>query len=322
MINIKKKELKGYTFIDLFCGLGAFRLALESFGVNCVFSSEIDKHVAEVYKNNFGHYPSGDITKIKASDIPEHDILCGGFPCQPFSISGKKLGFADTRGTLFFDILRIAKHHKPKIIFLENVKNLKTHDDGNTYLTIKNNLESIGYTVFSEVLNASDFGIPQYRERIYIVAINNDFSNEKFVYPVVNKRKQVIDILDEEVDAKYIISRPDIHITKTHNVRSDKIERIGYVNKGGQGERIYSIYGQAITLSAQGGGVGAKTGLYYVDGKTRRLTPNECRKLMGFPSTYKLGSSDAQTYKQLGNSIVVDVLQYIIKELIKIYKLW
>ena len=321
MIKIKKKALKSYTFIDLFCGLGAFRLALESFGAKCLFSSEINEQVAETYNQNFKTYPSGDITKIKTMDIPKHDILCAGFPCQPFSISGKKLGFLDTRGTLFFEILRIAKQHKPKIILLENVKNLKTHDDGKTYLIIKNSLEAIGYTVFSDILNASDFKIPQYRERIYIVAVKNDFSNKQFIYPGIKKKKQVIDILDDKVDDKYTISRPDIHILKTHNTRSNKIEKIGYLNKGGQGERIYSTYGQAITISAQGGGAGAKTGLYSVDGIVRKLTPNECRKLMGFPLTYKFSASDAQACKQFGNSIVVDVLQYIIKELIEIYEL-
>lgn len=321
MILIKNKRLKNIKFIDLFCGLGAFRLALESFGANCVFSSEIDNSVANVYSQNFGNFPLGDITKIKESDIPNHDILCAGFPCQPFSISGKKLGFDDTRGTLFFDILRIVKYHKPKIILLENVKNLKTHNKGNTYLTIKDSLESVGYSVFSDILNASEFGIPQYRERIYIIAVLNEFSTNNFLFPTIENKRYLIDILSNTVDSKYIIERPDIHIKRKHNIKSDKIERIGYVNKGGQGERIYSPYGQAITLSAQGGGVGAKTGLYYIDNVIRRLTPIECQRLMGFPSTYKFSNSDYQAYKHFGNSIVVDVLQYLIKQLIVIYNI-
>ena len=165
-------DWKNIRFIELFAGIGAFHQAMSAFGAKCVFASEWDKHCQETYAKNYDLVPKGDITQIDSRVIPAHDILCAGFPCQPFSISGKQLGFEDTRGTLFFEILRIMKYHKPKLIFLENVKNFVKHDDGKTLQVVKNNLEHLGYSVFYKVLNASDFGIPQKRERLYSVSLS------------------------------------------------------------------------------------------------------------------------------------------------------
>ena len=178
MLDVKIKYLKGYKFIDLFAGLGGFRLALESLGATCVYSNEWDVEAQRVYYNNFGVIPEGDITKVDEKSIPDHDILCAGFPCQAFSISGKRLGFNDSRGTLFFDVARIVKEKKPKVVFMENVKNFATHDDGKTLSVVKATMEELGYYFYSAVLNSKDYGIPQKRERIYMVCLrkNIDFS--------------------------------------------------------------------------------------------------------------------------------------------------
>ena len=315
MLDIKDKRLNDMTFIDLFAGLGGFRLALESFGANCVFSSEWDEPVRKVYANNFGDMPAGDITKIDESDIPAHDILCAGFPCQAFSISGKQRGFEDSRGTLFFDVARIAKYHKPKVIFLENVKNFAVHDNGKTLQVVKNTLEELGYHIYYKVLNAADYGVAQKRERIYIVCFRNDLNIHNFNFPEpVKLTKHVEDYLlnDDSLTNKYIVNRPDITMNKEiDNKYSSKSIRLGIVNKGGQGERIYSTKGIAITLSAYGGGMFAKTGGYLINGHIRKLHPRECARLMGFPDWYKMDTSESQAYKQFGNSVVVNVLQLI-----------
>lgn len=315
MLDIEKKYLSDFTFIDLFAGLGGFRLALESLGAKCVYSSEIDKAVKSVYADNFGDMPDGDITKVDENNIPNHDILCAGFPCQAFSISGKQKGFEDSRGTLFFDVARIVKEKKPKIVFLENVKNFATHDNGNTLETVKSIMTDLGYSFYQKVLNAVDYGIPQKRERIYMVCFRNDLEVSSFSYPkpipFTNYLEKFI-ISDEKIVEDLYIDRPDTYYNGVEDDKySNKAIRLGIVNKGGQGERIYSIKGIAITLSASGGGVFSKTGGYLINGKTRKLHPRECARVMGFPDTYKLSSSSNQAYKQLGNSVVIDVLQYI-----------
>ena len=172
MINISEKSLTGMTFIDLFAGLGGFRIALESLGAKCVYSNEWDEPVRKVYAENFGDIPDGDITKVNENNIPEHDILCAGFPCQAFSISGKQRGFEDSRGTLFFDIARIVKAKRPKVVFLENVKNFATHDDGKTLAVVKATMEELGYHFYQKVLSAVDYGVPQKRERIYTMSFS------------------------------------------------------------------------------------------------------------------------------------------------------
>lgn len=325
MIELEKEyneKLKDKKFIDLFCGLGGFRLALESYGAKCVFSSDIDKHVSKTYENNFGDYPLSDITKVNEKDIPKHDILCAGFPCQAFSISGKQKGFEDTRGTLFREVVRIAKYHKPELLLLENVKNLEKHDSGRTFKVIKENIEDIGYNMYSKVINASKYGVPQSRERIYMVCIRKDLDNKNYKFPLpIKNEKCVSDILlNNGEERKYIIDKSYKLIEKNEQIGMfeiyDKPVRIGTVNKGGQGDRIYHPMGQAITLSAEGGGTGSKTGLYYINNYVRKLHPRECARLMGYPENYIIDESVNQAQKQFGNSVVVDVLQYVIKSII------
>lgn len=319
MIEIKERSLSGMTFIDLFAGLGGFRIALESLGARCVYSNEWDEPVQKVYADNFGDTPEGDITKVDEKTIPDHDILCAGFPCQAFSISGKQRGFEDSRGTLFFDVARIVKEKKPKIVFMENVKNFATHDEGRTLAVVKATMEELGYIFYQKVLNAVDYGVPQKRERIYMVCFKNDLNFGEFKYPKSFKlTKHVEDyLLDDEslLDGLYV-DRPDTYFNDTKDDKySNKSIRLGTVNKGGQGERIYSTKGIAITLSAYGGGVFAKTGGYLVNGKTRKLHPRECARIMGYPDSYKICESNNQAYKQFGNSVVIDVLQYIGQEI-------
>lgn len=319
MIDIQEKTLTGYSFIDLFAGLGGFRIALESLGAHCVYSNEWDKPVQKVYADNFGDVPEGDITKVDEKTIPDHDILCAGFPCQAFSISGKQRGFEDSRGTLFFDVARIVKAKRPKIVFMENVKNFASHDNGRTLAVVRNTMEDLGYTFHQKVLSAVDYGVPQKRERIYMVCFRKDLNISDFSFPTPFKlTRHVEDFLldDEKMVEKLYVDRPDTYYsTTTDNEYSDKPIRLGIVNKGGQGERIYSTKGIAITLSAYGGGIFAKTGGFLINGKTRRLHPRECARIMGYPDSYKICDNANQAYKQFGNSVVIDVLQYIGKEI-------
>lgn len=319
MIDIENKSLSGMTFIDLFAGLGGFRLALESLGAQCVYSNEWDKPAQEVYASNFGDTPEGDITQVDENTIPDHDILCAGFPCQAFSISGKQHGFEDSRGTLFFDVARIVKAKRPKIVFMENVKNFATHDNGRTLDVVKGTMEELGYKFFQKVLNAVDYGVPQKRERIYMVCFRDDLGITEFKYPKpFPLTKHVEDFLldDETLVESLYVNRPDTYFRDVEdNKYSNSPIRLGTVNKGGQGERIYSIKGIAITLSAYGGGVFAKTGGYLINGKTRKLHPRECARIMGYPDSYKISKSMNQAYKQFGNSVVIDVLQLIAKQI-------
>ncbi|MBQ7798687.1 MAG: DNA cytosine methyltransferase [Clostridia bacterium] len=314
MISIANKTLSGYTFIDLFAGIGGFRLALESLGAKCVYSNEWDKCAQAVYKANFGETPDGDITKVDEHKIPEHDILCAGFPCQAFSISGKQRGFEDSRGTLFFDVARIVKAKRPKIVFMENVKNFATHDNGKTLKVVKATMEELGYTFNYKVLNATNYGIPQKRERIYMVCFRKDLGINEFSFPkAFSLQKHVEDFLltDENLVSNLYVDRPDIYYNDKIDNKNNKSIRLGIVNKGGQGERIYSTKGIAITLSANGGGIFAKTGGYLVNNKPRRLHQRECARLMGFPDTFIISQNKNQAYKQFGNSVVIDVIQYI-----------
>ena len=313
MIEVIEKTLKNYTFIDLFAGIGGFHMALSSLGAKCIFASEWNKESQEVYQKNFNMLPQGDITKINENDIPDHDILCAGFPCQAFSISGKQLGFADTRGTLFFDVARIVKAKKPKIILLENVKNFEKHDNGNTLKVVVKTLEELNYNVFYKVLNSADFNVPQKRERIYFVCFRKDMGINDFKFPEpVKLEKHLIDILEPvSKTEKKFINRNDIVINKADDKFDNKPIRLGQIALGRQGERIYSTKGTAITLSAFGGGIFARTGGYLINDKVRRLTPRECARVMGFPDNFKIAESDNIAYQQFGNSVVIDVLQNI-----------
>jgi len=321
----KNEALRTYKFVDLFAGIGGFRAALEDFGAECVFSSEWDHHAAKVYCENFGELPSGDLTKIHEKDIPRHSVLCAGFPCQPFSISGKQKGFNDTRGTLFYEVERIIKFHMPKVVILENVKNFVTHDNGKTMATVLNVLRASGYRTTYKVLNAGHYGVPQKRERVFIVATNRALTAKDYIFPKQSiSRVKLEDIIETQVDEKYFIKRDDFVFNKEGKAKTMELfadetikpYRIGICNKGGQGERVYSAQGHAITLSAYGGGAGAKTGLYLIGNRVRKLIPRECARLMGFPETFKIHKSDNQAYKQFGNSVVVNVVDTIVQNLI------
>lgn len=316
-VRVTDKRLRNQSFADLFCGIGGFHLALHSYGARCVFASDINVAASNVYYENFGFRPKGDIRCIRNMDIPQHDILCAGFPCQPFSISGNKNGFSDENGKLFFEIYRVARYHRPKIIILENVKNLLYHNKGNTIAIIEQRLNSIGYDTYKEVLCATDFSIPQARKRVYIVAFRQDLNVQNFRFPSSKGRLKVVDdILENNVEQKYFITNKCSINDESVNIRKkyDKLIRIGSIGLGRQGERIYSARGQGITLSSQGGGIGGKTGMYYVDGRVRKLTPRECARMMGFPETFMLADTDAECYRQFGNSVVVNVIQEIIGE--------
>jgi DNA (cytosine-5)-methyltransferase 1 len=328
MIKILKEhqKLNGYKFVDLFAGIGGFHYALRSYGAECVFASEIDKKASQIYEINHNLKPEGDITIIDEKNIPNHDILCGGFPCQAFSVSGKQKGFEDTRGTLFFDIARIVNYHHPKILFLENVKNFAKHDDGKTLEIVLNTLYKMNYSVHYKVLNTSRFGLPQNRERIYIIAFNKDhFKNTDFNYPSLNIISSLNEILENEPADGKIIERDDIVFYKKYKPEKNifgEIDlpnrpiQIGKVNKGGQGERIYHPVGHAITLSAYGGGAGSKTGLYKINDRIRKLSPRECARLQGYPETFIYPQSIPEAHKQFGNSVSINVIQYIVNEII------
>jgi len=299
-----------YKFIDLFCGIGGFRVALEKQGMECVFSSDNDLKVQDAYRRNFGEKPHGDITEIHERKIPKHDILCAGFPCQSFSISGNHGGIKDERGRLFYEIVRIAQYHQPYVLLLENVKNILTIDSGNVMKTIEFKLGEIGYDVHKHILNASHFGIPQSRSRVYFVCLRRD-GKLKYKPPKESFRKVYLEnVMDTSAEKSLFINRDDIRIEKSDVKQALKPLRIGIVNKGGQGERIYSPKGHAITLSAYGGGVGARTGLYLTPNGIRKLSIDECKTLMGFSKSHFV-SDGIQGYQQLGNAVIPQMISHV-----------
>jgi DNA (cytosine-5)-methyltransferase 1 len=326
--KVKPAAFKRRTFVDLFAGIGGFHLGMAAAGFNGVFASEWDKRAAAVYEANTGLKPHGDITKIAAKDVPQHTVLCGGFPCQAFSVSGNQRGFADTRGTLFFDVARIAKELQPDGLFLENVRNLAVHDEGRTLATIQRTLDEIGYDSWHNVLNAADHGQPTARERIYIVAFRKDLrvTGDMFSFPPeTDQHRAVADCLIpltaretaelrcgsvRSVDKAKLAAVPQ----KLATAPSEPV-RIGTLGKGGQGYRIYSPQGVGITLSAYGGGAAAKTGAYLIDGVVRKLHPRECANMMGFPKDFIPDERPAQAWKQFGNSVVVGVIEAIAREI-------
>ncbi len=341
--NTAKKSL--FTFIDLFAGIGGIRLAFQKNGGKCVFTSEWDKFAQKTYAANFGELPYGDITKIPTNEIPKHDVLLAGFPCQAFSQAGLKKGFDDTRGTMFFEIQRIVAHHQPTVLVLENVKQLKGHNKGETLNTILNILrgesyqkipdnvpmteearkalnKKLNYWVDYKILRAGDFGIPQNRERIFIVAFNkNIFQNvdfaKAFSWPKPsNKKTRVGDILEKnkDIDPKYTISEK---LLAGHERR--KIQHIAKGN--GFGFSVFKPEDEYTnTLSAR----------YYKDGseilidqskykkRPRKLTPRECARLQGFPEQFIVNAvSDVQIYKQFGNSVTIPVVEAVAKSVRK-----
>lgn len=319
-----------FTFIDLFAGIGGFRIALQSVGGRCVFSSEWEPQAQKTYFANFGDMPFGDITKdrIKSFIPDDFDVLCAGFPCQPFSISGKQKGFEDTRGTLFFDICQIISQKKPKVVFLENVKHLVHHDGGNTLKTILNKLSELGYSVSWRVLNSADFGVPQNRERIILIGSLKG----TFDFDVLKKEKRhpLKEYLDKDGNFEYLKPSEYTLLSETHRQPVSGLIFAGYRNKSirkvgvrpgtehlsrvhKQPNRIYSVEGIHPTLPSQ-----ESSGRFFIlteDRRVRKLTIQECWRIMGFPDEYIKVSAVGQQYKQLGNSVCVKMIEAIACEI-------
>lgn len=313
----------GFTFIDLFCGIGGFRQALESVGGVCVFSSDKNKNARLTYQANYGDMPKGDITKISAEEIPPFDVLCGGFPCQSFSIGGRQRGLNDQRGQMIFEITRIAEYCNPKILFLENVDNMIRLDGGRTLATILGLLEDLGYDVNYKVLAANDFGCATIRKRLYFVCFRKDLHiNFSFPEPFESDLA-VEDFLDTDVDEHYFFDPASITFYKPDITdRIHKTYRIGYIgelrrdNSIGQGQRVYSIKGLVPTLVATSRSAAGGTESYCVNGRVRKLTPRECLRIMGFPEDFIFPVPEARAYEQLGNSVAVPVLKLIAKQIV------
>jgi DNA (cytosine-5)-methyltransferase 1 len=300
-------NMSNFRFIDLFAGIGGMRIPFEKLGGECVFSSEWDEHAQRTYYHNFGEMPKGDITKIDERDIPDHDILLAGFPCQPFSIIGEKQGFADTRGTLFFDIERILAEKKPSAFLLENVKQLASHDGGRTFAVIQSRLLNLGYTVYYEVLNALDFGLPQKRERVFIVGFREPIA---FAFPRRNGNyKSLSGILepDDKVDSSLFASE---------KIQKSRIEKckvnpfypsIWHENKGGN----ISVLPFSCALRA-----GASYNYLLVNG-IRRLSGRELLRLQGFPEDFKIVVNITQLRRQTGNSVAIPVVTAIAEKMLE-----
>ena len=320
-------------FIDLFAGLGGFRIGLERNGFTCVYGSDFNRNAAAVYEENFGEDIYSDITQLSVAEVPDFDVLCGGFPCQPFSSAGKRQGFNDTRGTVFFDVCRIINAKQPRVVFLENVKNLTSHDKGQTFTVIRESLEKMGYSVSHRVVNAVDFGVPQSRERILIVAVRNgplfDFDKVRMV-----PRTPLKDFLDKEspddsvwlsedeyvlLDESQIKTQPKSGLRfvgyrkgnmRTNGVK-DNTTHLSRSHK--QMNRIYSAEGSHPTLSST-----ESSGRYFIltykpDGSqgVRKLSMDECYRIFGYPETYKRVGSITDQYNRIGNSICVPMVQAV-----------
>ncbi len=315
------RKKPSFEFIDLFAGIGGFRMAFQNLNGKCVFTSEWNKFSQKTYEANYGEVPFGDITQIDENNIPNHDILLAGFPCQPFSIAGvskknslgREHGFKDeTQGTLFFDIVRILERKRPKAFLLENVKNLVSHDKGNTFKVIKGTLEELGYSIYTKVQDGKHF-VPQHRERIFIVGFDKHTFNqtEKFEFPELPEANHIVEeILDSEVDPKYTLSDKLWDYLRAYAKK--------HKEKGnGFGFGLIDFEGITRTISAR----------YYKDGSEilipqegknpRRLTPRECARLQGYPEEFIIPVSDTQAYKQFGNSVVMPLVQHIGKRIIK-----
>jgi len=314
-----------FTFIDLFAGIGGIRTAFEKVGGECVFSSEWDKYCQRTYEDNFGKTPEGDITKIAPEDIKSHHILTAGFPCQPFSIAGvskkkslgREHGFLDkAQGTLFFNVADIIRCKRPKMFMLENVKNLRSHDKGNTFKVITGTLDELEYHLFEDVIDARSY-VPQHRERLFIIGFDKKVFKERpdFKFPKKPRKEEpkLGSIFEKGVDSKYTLSNKLWQYLQNY---AEKHRKKG----NGFGFGLFGGNDTARTLSAR----------YYKDGSEvlvkngksnpRRLTPRECARLQGFSDSFKIPVSDTQAYKQFGNSVAVPVVLAVAKQMIKVYK--
>ena len=315
--------------VDLFSGIGGIRLGFEKAfkDTETLLSCEIDKNAAKTYEKNFKENPLGDVTKIKTEEIPDFDVVLAGFPCQAFSVAGKRLGFEEARGTMFFEVARLIKDKKPKVVFLENVKGLLSHDKGQTFVVIQNILKDLGYEVYYKVLNSKDFGVPQKRERVYIIAFNKELvpNYKDFKFPKASKKKVAIkDILEENVELKHFVSRQYMKSLKAHKKRhADKGNGFGYE----------VINPDSIANTIVVGGMGRERNLVkdltkptnklekdkvINKDKFRVMTVREWARLQGFPDSYKFPVADGPAYKQLGNSVTVSVIKAIALEIKKV----
>ena len=320
-----------FQFIDLFAGIGGFRVAMQALGGHCTFSSEWDKEAKKTYAANFGEVPFGDITKETVKDaIPKNfDVLCAGFPCQAFSIAGRRGGFEDTRGTLFFDVAEIIKKHKPQAFFLENVKGLGSHDGGRTLATILNVLRNdLGYHVAEpQIVNALDFGVPQHRERIYIVGFRRASHAERFKYPRKSTRTLAFEDVKEEsvVPTKYYLSTQYLDCLRRHRARHEGkgngfgysiIEDSGIANAvvcGGMGRERNLVLDHRITDFVAQTRIQGEVNREGI----RKMTPREWARLQGFPDRFVIPVADASAYKQFGNSVAVPAIQATARQLLK-----
>lgn len=312
-------------FIDFFAGIGGFRLGMEMAGHECVGHCEIDRFADKSYRAMHDvkerEWYADDVTRVKPGELPEADCYCFGFPCQAFSIAGNRRGFEDTRGTLFFEVMRLAKERKPRVLFAENVKGLLNHENGKTFGIIISAMDELGYDVEWQVLNSKYFGVPQHRERVFIIGHLRGAGGRK-VFPIRGGNKKAF---KEECQISKTLTRRNYTAYSEGTYINECIQIIG----GSQGNRVYDPKGISVTLSSQGGGQGAKTGLYTIpslkpDGtlkyyRIRKLTPKECFRLQGFPDDYfekaKAVNSDSQLYKQAGNSVTVNVIYEIARRL-------
>ncbi len=310
-VPFPNRKINKFRFIDLFAGIGGIRLPFSELGGKCVFSSEWDKHAQSSYIHNYGEVPFGDITKIREDFIPAHDILLAGFPCQAFSIIGKMKGFEDTRGTLFFDVARILKYHKPKAFLLENVKQLVTHDKGNTFRTILHTLEDLGYHVKWKILNALDFGVPQKRERTIIVGFLDQDKYERFNFDFTPRPYDLSAIIenDNEVDSSLFASE-DIRIKRLQRIKGKKVfyPSIWHENKSGN----ISILPYACALRT-----GASYNYLLVNGY-RRPSSRELLRLQGFPEKFEIVVSHSEIRRQTGNSVAVPMIREVAKKIVEL----
>lgn len=312
--NIKETNSQKYRVIDLFAGIGGIRTGFQKVFKNkfkVVFSSEIDKNAQKTYFKNYNDLPHGDITKIDEKDIPLHDILLAGFPCQAFSVAGYRKGFEDTRGTLFFDVARIIKRHKPKVVFLENVKGFVGHDKGNTFKIVKQILVDLGYKVYAEVLNTKDYGIPQNRERVYIVAFLDNAV--EFSFPKKEELElQIHDFLEENVEEHFYYNNKPLY----EKIKNDVVNQ----NTVYQWRRQYVRENKnrvCPTLTANMGTGGHNVPIIKDNKGIRKLTPKECVNFQGFDVSFAFPSDLALShrYKQAGNSVTVKVIEKIAQEI-------
>jgi DNA (cytosine-5)-methyltransferase 1 len=310
-----------FTFIDLFAGIGGFRIPLQELGGKCVFTSEFNYHAQRAYEFNFGEVPFGDITKLDTDIVPKHNVLCAGFPCQPFSISGKMKGFEDTRGTLIYHVFEIIEKRLPEVILLENVKHLVYHDKKQTLNTIIQHLEELGYVVSKKVLNASDFGVPQNRERIIIIG----HKDKKFHFSKLKTQSKPVlkDFLDKENEFEYL--NEPYTILENQKKQDSGLIFAGHRNKAirkagvrpstehqsrvhKQPNRIYSTEGVHPALPSQ-----ESSGRFWIlhEGEVRKLTIQECYRIMGFPDKFRLIYNRCELYKQIGNSVAVPMIKAV-----------